>query len=383
MTFYAHWTVVPTPDPVPPPDPTPTPDPTPEPEAEHVLYAEAAGAAPTEAMSEYNGCLVDAEGNVKGTIQVKVGKPGKKDGKAAVSATVVVGAKKVALKAADKGKAEIASDGPTEIELVGKGAEACEVVLGAEALSGFYGAYVIDGARNFFASKNKGEASDADKLAAGLVGSYNLAWNGGVAAVTVAKKGKVKVSGTLSNGTKLTANSQLLIGEEWFCVPVAVQKANLSFVLWISRDGGDAAVEGLGGDAVLGRPGTLKTGATFDMDFAALGAILGMDVLPYLPDGLSVEQKGTKWVVAGGAKAGKITMKKGVLDDSKAGANPSGLKLTYKAKDGTFKGSFKVYSEANGKLKTTTVNVAGILINGVGHGTATMKGKGSVAVTIE
>ena len=84
-----------------------------------------------------------------------------------------------------------------------------------------------------------------------------------------------------------------------------------------------------------------------------------------------------------GAKAGKLVMKNGVLDDSKAGANPSGLKLTYSAKDGSFKGSFKAYSVVVGKLKATTVNVSGVMIGSKGYGTATIKKLGSLPVTIE
>jgi len=64
---------------------------------------------------------------------------------------------------------------------------------------------------------------------------------------------------------------------------------------------------------------------------------------------------------------------------SKLGENPSGLKLTYKAKDG----SFKVYTDIGGKAKTTTVNVTGVMVNDVGCGTATIKGKGSVTVMVE
>ena len=91
-------------------------------------------------------------------------------------------------------------------------------------------------------------------------------------------------------------------------------------------------------------------------------------------------QNGKKWTLP---KAGKIAIKKGVLDDSKAGDNPSALKLTYKAKDGSFKGSFKVYSVNGGKLKATSVNVAGVVINGIGHGTATIKKVGGVPVPVE
>jgi hypothetical protein len=59
------------------------------------------------------------------------------------------------------------------------------------------------------------------------------------------------------------------------------------------------------------------------------------------------------------------------------------LRLTYKAKDGTFKGSFKAYADANGKPKATTANVAGVLIDGVGYGAAIVKKVGGVGVTIE
>ncbi len=152
--------------------------------------------------------------------------------------------------------------------------------------------------------------------------------------------------------------------------------------MWLSAVGA-AAVVGLGDDAVIGKPGKLAARAKFRIDAAALEAVLGQSVLPYLPDGATVGLSGTKWIVADGARAGKLTMKGGVLDDSKAGANPSGLKLTYSAKGGSFKGSFKAYSVVGGKLKTTTVNVSGVMIGGRGYGTAMIKKLGSLPVTIE
>ena len=337
------------------------------------------GPAPTLA-SEYNGYLYDEKsGAVKGTIQVKVGKPGKKDGKASVKATVVVGTKKVTLKAKDKGKAVIAKDSPTEIELAG--GEACEIALGAEGLAGYYGAYQIDGARNFFTSKNKDEVAVVNAVLSKWLGSFMVIWEGGSLSVSIAAKGKVKVSGTLADGkTKVSVSTALLVGEEWSCVSVAAQKANLAFVLWLSHDGKTIGAEGFGADVLVGKAGVLADGAAFHVDAGEFASVFGQAMLPYLPDGVPVAQKGTKWTLP---KAGKITMRKGVIDDSKAGDNQCGLKLTYKAKEGTFKGTFKVYSESNGKLKTTTVNVTGFMLNGVGYGTATIKGKGSVAVTIE
>lgn len=360
MTLYAQWHIV-----------------LPE------LYEMIDGAAPDMAASEYNGYLYDENsGAVKGTIQVKVGKPGKKDGKAAVKATVVVGTKKITLKGAEMGKAVIASDEPTEIELVGKGAEECSMMLGAYGITGYYGAYVIDGARNIFSSKDKGDIAEAKDALDKCLGSRMVIWDGGSVSVSIAARGKVKVSGTLASGAKVSATAVLLVGEEWNCVSVSAPKANLSFVLWLSRDGKTTMVDGLGDDVLVGKAGTLADGAVFSVpaDAALWSSIPGTVLTEYLPDGVPVTKKGTKWTLP---KVGRITMKKGVIDVSKAGENPSGLKLAYKAKDGTFKGSFKVYAENKGRLKATTVNVTGFLLNGMGFGTATIKKVGSVSVRIE
>ena len=91
---------------------------------------------------------------------------------------------------------------------------------------------------------------------------------------------------------------------------------------------------------------------------------------------------GAKWTLP---KAGKVAYLRGTtdVDAAKLLENPSALKLTYTAKTGAFKGSFKAYAEVNGKPKATTVNVTGVLIDGVGYGAATVKKVGGVVVTIE
>ena len=79
------------------------------------------------------------------------------------------------------------------------------------------------------------------------------------------------------------------------------------------------------------------------------------------------------------------------LNDS-AKPNVSGLKLTYTAKTGLFKGSFKLYvtNEATTptgkapKLKKFTVNVIGFVVDGKGYGEATLKKPaGTWAVTVD
>ena len=341
----------------------------------------------------YDGYLYDKDRALMGTIQVKVGKPNAKTGLAAVSAVVVgLDGKKTKLKASDNGKAQIASDGPTTVSL--EGGESCTVVLGADGMGGTYGAYEIDGARNVFTSKDSADKAAAAAVLAKWKGAVNVAWRADATervppyntlSVSIANKGKVKVAGTLANGTKVSASGQLSVGEEWCCVPVVVSKkgVSLQFAVWLPAATSAAApvVVGLGDDVKVGKPGTLKGGAAFRIDADAFAARWGQRALPYLPDGVAVGG-GAKWTLP---KAGSVAYAKGTttVDEAKAGENPSGLKLTYKAKDGTFKGSFKAYSDVNGKPKATKVNVTGVLVDGVGYGAATIKKVGGVAVTVE
>ena len=68
------------------------------------------------------------------------------------------------------------------------------------------------------------------------------------------------------------------------------------------------------------------------------------------------------------------------FDDEKK-TNYSALKLTYTEKTGVFKGSFKIYTSNEGtidegkapKLKTYTAKVSGVVIDGFGIGSASVK----------
>ena len=78
-----------------------------------------------------------------------------------------------------------------------------------------------------------------------------------------------------------------------------------------------------------------------------------------------------------------------IIDSAKGKTNLSGLKLTYQAKKGTFKGSFKLYElqgeGARRKLKKYTVNVNGLVIDGKGRGQASCRkpAAGPWPVTVE
>ena len=357
---------------------------------EFALYGDIAGYMPETMANVYDGYLYH-DGKVIGTVQTKVAKP--KNGRAKVTTTVqVVGEKKVSI----KGEMDVVA---RRLNVMANDGRVLDVMFGADGMSGMLGIYKIDGARNLFSSKDSGEKAHAERLLAPWIGTLNMflgskteirASVGGVLSVTIAKKGKVTVKGTVS-GEKVSAKAQAIIGERHICIPVAYSKksVNLAFTLCLPIGGG--AIEVVGIDATTGRPGVLRVGAKFHIAGGIMsnvfGAISAIDGYSLLSEGMSVEAAGSKWVVAGGAKPAKVSYKKGrlsVAPGKKGGeiANTSGLKLKYKAKDGSFTGSFTVYALEGAKLKKHKASVSGVLVNGIGYGTATIKKLGSWTVEI-
>lgn len=325
----------------------------------------------------YDGLLL-GDGGFAGTIQVKVAKA-KEDratGRraAAVAATVqLAGGRKLAFKGG-------VADAAGAVTPMSAGGGTLSLALGVDGLSGTLGAWTIDGARNVFAGKSAADRGVSSSVLAAWRGPVNVVGADGVFTLSVGAKGKVKVSGALNTGARVAAASQLLVGREWCAIPVVPAKpAGVAFAVWLPRAGGAAQVSGLE-DAVVGKAGTLSGGAVFTSgDWAFLGDVLadhgGRLLDDYLPEALSVEQAGARWLVAGGARAGKVAFARGTdeIDASKTGANPSGLKLSYKAATGSFSGSFKAYAVERGKIKAYPLTVTGVLIDGRGYGMAAGK----------
>ena len=216
----------------------------------------------------------------------------------------------------------------------------------ADAVKGTVGGYRIDGSRSLFVSKRAADKIAANAILVGRKQVYPVAWKDGGGwsslTVTVAAKGKAKATGVLANGTKVSANGQLLHGDGVDCVVVVSTKKNapIVFAMWFTADG--IVVEGLG-DAAIAAKGVsnVPNGATFRT------GLLESDYL--------VAVSGKKWTVA--------------TDKDTA------MKLTYTAKSGTFKGSFKL-----GKAKAT---VNGVVVDGKGYGSAVVKGAAPAEVTVE
>ena len=346
------------------------------------------GTVPEKAASVYDGYLY-LDNAVIGTIQAKVSKPklNKKSGVTTAKTSVTIqitGEKKITL----KGELDV-----TVSEFVATDKKSDRVLIlkfGSKGITGTFGKYDIDGARNLFDSKDKSEKSTAEEILKPYLGAYSMILDGGILSVTIAKKGKVTIKGSI-NGNKVALKAQALIGEDMICIPVIYSKksVNLAFTIWLPINSGNAVIIGLD-DAIIGKAGTLKNGAKFIID-GDIGDFIETEdprTLELLPDNEIITVSKSKWLVADGIKPAKVAYKKGefTITEGKKGAgivNPSGLKLSYKSKDGSFTGSFTAYAIVKGKLKKHKATVEGILIGDVGYGTITIKKVGTWAVTIK
>lgn len=351
---------------------------------------------------------------IAGTILVKtaVARTDRRTGWTTARATVTIqipGERRVSL----SGEMD-AGTSPGFLSVTAKDGRTLDLVVGADGIAGVFDDYGIDGARNVFSSRDAGDREWSSYVLRQF--SYESAvtlawestreedgtscgWNG--LSVKVGSAGRTKVAGTLADGTRVSATAQLIIVGSQCCIPVVVDRKpyRLAFCLWFGVLRGNVCtpdrlwchrVEGLGGDVRFGLAKTWQLEeygpAAFRIDTGALGELFGDRTYEgYGPDGVSVEQVGTKWRVAGGARPGRVVLgRDGSVDETKTGGNPSALTLAYRAKEGTFTGAFKYYvPSARGAPVAKTVNVYGVVVDGVGYGTAVVRGKGGVSVMVD
>ena len=381
------------------------------------------------AARTYDGYLYHFEGGtpvvdpvvfsrrIAGTILVKtaVARTDRRTGRTTARATVTIqipGERRVSL----SGEMD-AGTSPGFLSVTAKDGRTLDLLVGADGIAGVFDDYGIDGARNVFSSRDATDRERASHVIGQISYSYgtvNLAWestreedgtpcgwNG--LSLKVGSAGRTRITGTLADGTRVSATAQLILvggypdGEQC-CIPVVVDKKphRLAFCLWFLEDITLCTpyrllcqgVEGLGGDVRFGRAWMIgEYGPTaFRIDTGALGKLFDdWTYEVYGPDGVSVEQVGTKWRVAGGARPGRVVLgRDGSVDETKTGENPSALTLAYRAKEGTFTGAFKYYvPSARGAPVAKTVNVYGVVVDGVGYGTAVVRGKGTVSVMVD
>ena len=341
----------------------------------------------------YNGYALDGDGLISGTFVLAVKKPAK--GKTSSAATLTFTALATGKKTKITGTVNLAT-GDGSGGLAG-------LTLGANAVGGTVAKVgALEGGADAAKAKDAAALSVLSKFSGK---SYVVALvpenpdvyaQGGCStlAVTLAAKGKAKVSGVLADGTKVTASGVMTVGDAYCCVPVIYsKKSRFGFVAWFDKN----TRQLVDVTALMPWRNTVKPAFTMAWEVAALGAksnvtagartaelddvkLLGFvpGAIAQTPFDIPLKVSGTKWDAG---KAAKVAYKGGAV--TVTGTNVSGLKLTYTAKTGLFKGSFVVYAVKGGKLVKSKFSVFGAVTGGVGYGTAVLKGKGSAAVYVE
>ncbi len=347
-----------------------------------------AGGLTGEAAQTYDAFLTDAAGVSAGLSTIKTAKKNR-DKPIKVTATVQVnGGKKVSL----TGDASGAEGEVVSLEKKGF-AGVMKVTIGSEGVVGFYSegtaSYNVQGARNVFKAKDAAAKAKAATLAKGFWPIvFETADNGGSAfangysglSVTVGNRGMVKVSGTLGDGNRVNVSAQAIMGENGkMVVPVIEKKGAYSFLLEFNG-GRLTAVKNLSAWNASGRPAkftaTWSSKSVFS-PVSGVGAvpspmyltIAGFDAAAGIGGKPIVGSPADDMVVVA---RNKWTGTKGVSD----------LNVTFKPKDGTFKGSFNFYVLDGGKPKKLKATVSGVVVDGVPYGTAVIKNVGSWAIKL-
>ena len=339
----------------------------------------------------YNGYATGDDGLIVGTFTLAVKKPAK--GKTTAAATLTFTALANGKKTKINGNVDLAA---------GEGSGALAgLTLGANTVGGTVAkAGILNGGVDAAKAKDAAALSVLSKFSGK---SYVVAFGpgdssayeqGGYSTLTIAlaAKGRAKVSGVLADGTKVTASVQMTVGDDYCFVPVVYsKKSRLGFVAWFNKD----TRELVDVRALAPWRNTVKPAFTMDWEVVGIGAkgslpagnrMVSLDdskLLSLVPGAIEQTPFDIPWKVNGSkwdaGKAAKVAYKGGVA--AIAGANVSGLKLTYTARTGLFKGSFTVYAVKGGKLVKNKFSVFGAVTGGTGYGTAVLRGKGGAAVT--
>ena len=350
-------------------------------------------AAPSTAGAIYTGYVMNGE-KMAGTVRLKVGRANKRTGVATFKATVqLLGAKRKTCSA----KASISDSAPTTVKLSGS-AGTMTLTVAATSLSGDVNGLPVVGARNMSAEN---EARSGDYAAWGGVYNVALAAIGAegpgsafasgcsALAATVSAKGRTRVTGTMSDGTRVSVpNLQLLLGADGAnaCVPVLVplytgKLGGFGFLLWLSADG-TATVTALSEWDASASPSAPFVAGLTCVDAGPLTAppdgtytlTYNVAAVPATMDGRAVRMDLLPLGLAVTCASGKL---------SAARDNAAALKVSRAARTGLFNGSFNLFTENGARLRKTVVPLNGVIVNGVGYGAAVVKKVGSASFIIQ
>lgn len=357
----------------------------------------AAGGFEGAAAASYTGWLGEGGSDeVTGLFTVKTGKCNKKSGTAKLTATLALaGGRKVKLSGIGEGHTT-----NVVFTLVKKGAaEKAIVKIGANGLVGVYTdeagvSHSMTGGRNVFSAKDSDAKGRASRLVQGFWtcslrtvdnGGSPFANGSGGFSVNVGKKGKVKLSGTLGDGTKLKAVSQVVMGDGGeYVVPFLVapysKKGNVDFVLRFSN----GLLGGVVGSRTWVATGKEAFVATYSPGFVQAAGVgtLHRDALRVELEGVSIPDtvvvgedisyefipNGKKWKGCG---------------ETTETFSPVEVSLSFAEKTGIFKGTLTISAKTRtGKIKKFKAKTSGVIVNGAGEGTAVFKDVGSWRIRI-
>ncbi len=340
--------------------------------------------------TQYQGWIADGNtGKLAGTVTLKSAKANRRTGLSKLTATFTM---RTGTKVKLTGEAETPSTNKVFTLTKAGSAATASVKLGADGLVGYYKdadgrSYSIQGGRNVFSARDEKAKSRATTLAKGFWPIvFTTEKNGGSAfangysglSATVGNKGKVKVTGTLGNGNKVSVSAQAVMGENGKAfVPVVEKRGAYSFMLEFAN-GRLSSVTGLSAWNATGLPAKFTATWSSNVVFSATSGAGGVPSPMYLSinDFNSAAGIGGKPVAVSpvddmiSVARNKWTGTKGVTD----------LKVTFKPKDGTFKGTFNVYVTDGGKTRKLKANVSGVVVDGVPYGTAVIRNVGAWAV---
>ncbi len=329
-------------------EPTPTDAPT--------LFGPVTAELPFTGDATYNGWVRNADGSLAGLLTVKAAKAAKpeKGGQSKLTVTYTpFGGKKQTIKLPNDAMPVAGEVATVAIPGVGTVKFTGDALVGADV--------DVQAGKDMLKSKDKGEKAAATAAAASKAGvwTFALGTSAGYAAftVTVDKKGKGKLAGTLPDGTKVSVSAQGVLGDGVLAIPFAyAKKSSLGLVFWVKGDGTATLSDltGVGAASVVAPSASYRL-ADGEHTFTAGGVSQGFTVA------------GKKWNVPKQNKRAEVD------------PNPTGLKLAFTEKTGAVKGSFTV---VDGKAKTK-YTVVGVVVGGRFYGSAYVRNAVPIPATAE
>jgi len=399
---------------------------------------ETAAAAP-RITTAYDGFLYDTNNTVRGTLKLNMKATLKKNSKTGLVSTNWSFSAKAILQNKSVSFSGKLPGGPASIE-VSKETKATEAWLGVAVRDGrVFGQiggwdkgggwlFEVDGARSAFADKSDWTAQSE---LTPLLGLYNGVLEGnyvpGYLSLSVGAAGVVKIAGNLADGTKVSGSAKLLKGlneDGWYAIPLHTplysKKGFISGLLWLNPKDKQIRVDwnhgwyvdwvcqdpkkGLRADKLDVFGGYFGNGKNVP---PAVSAALQAGSLIFIPGEpgdeiylIPMSPAFGTWMYPWEAITIRVTQNGQKLELPKAtqpvkgataydysGANPFGATLSYTAKTGVFKGTYKLYydgydSRGNLQHKSFNVSYTGVIVPdgegdffGVGTGTTTVNKK--------